>query len=347
MPSIVAVNSDLGGAQGGHSDVCSPRLELENLVVEFMLPRRTLFQGRPRIRAVAGISLRIRTGESLGLVGESGSGKTTVGRSIVGLVRPTSGKISFNGSPLPAVGSAQFRDLRREMQMIFQDPLSSLNPYMTAGAIIGEPMIIHKLAKGSTIRRDRVRDLMREVGLNPDHYSRHPHEFSGGQRQRIGIARALAVEPSFIVADEPVSALDVSIQAQILTLLVRLMRDRKLTYLFIAHDLAVVRQVCDRVAVMYLGKLMELADTASLYGQPLHPYTQGLLAAVPVPDPDVEAARPRVIVPGDIPSAVSPPLGCVFNTRCPRAVEICRQTIPEWRNVGQESTEHLVACHLV
>lgn len=336
-----------GESRGGQNDANTRCLEVENLVVEFVLPRRNPFQSSPRIRAVAGVSLRIRVGESLGLVGESGSGKSTVGRSIVGLVRPTSGKIIFQGSLLPKAGSSRLRNLRRQIQMIFQDPFSSLNPYMTAGEIIGEPMIIHKLVESPLARQHRVKELMSEVGLNPDHYSRHPHEFSGGQHQRIGIARALAVEPTFIVADEPVSALDVSIQAQILNLLVRLMRDRTLTYLFIAHDLAVVRQVCDRVAVMYLGKLMELADRASLYGRPLHPYTQALLAAVPIPDPDIEAARRRLIVPGDIPSAISPPTGCVFQTRCPLAIDKCRKAVPEWRNVGEGSNEHWVACHRV
>lgn len=231
--------------------------------------------------------------------------------------------------------------------MIFQDPYSSLNPYMTAEEIIGEPIVIHHLASTSAARRQRVLELLREVGLRADHMSRRPHEFSGGQRQRIGIARALAVEPSFVIADEAVSALDVSIQAQILNLLVRLKKRHDLTYLFIAHDLAVVRQVCDRVAVMYLGKLMELAESRSLYSKPLHPYTQALLAAVPIPDPDVEASRKRVIMSGDLPSSVAPPPGCVFHTRCPIAIDKCRSVVPDWRNVGTSLDPHWVACHRV
>ncbi len=325
-------------------DAC---VELRDLVVEFSLPRQRPFQRRPRIRAVAGVSLTIRRGESLGLVGESGSGKSTVARALVGLVEITSGEILFEGAALPAASSSDFRVLRRQIQMIFQDPYSSLNPYMTAEEIIGEPILIHHLAPTAAARRQRVLELLREVGLRGDHMSRRPHEFSGGQRQRIGIARALAVEPSFVIADEAVSALDVSIQAQILNLLVRLKKRRDLTYLFIAHDLAVVRQVCDRVAVMYLGKLMELAESRSLYSKPLHPYTQALLAAVPIPDPDIEASRKRVMVAGDLPSSVAPPPGCVFHTRCPIAIDKCRSAVPDWRNVGTALDPHWVACHRV
>jgi oligopeptide transport system ATP-binding protein len=320
-------------------------VRVENLCVEYRLPKRNPLSRAPRLRAIDGISLEIYAGESLGLVGESGSGKSTLGRTLVGLVEPTGGKISLFGAPLPRGSSARFRPLRRHVQMIFQDPYSSLNPYMNVGDIIGEALIIHGLSPTRSSRTVRVEQLMREVGLNPRHSTRHPHEFSGGQRQRIGIARALAVEPQFIVADEPVSALDVSIQAQILNLLVSLQRRHKLTYLFIAHDLAIVRQVCDRIAVMYLGKLMELADRDSLYATPLHPYTQALLSAVPVPDPELEAGRKRIILQGDIPSAVAPPSGCVFHTRCPIAKEVCRNVVPEWRKAEGGARDRWVACH--
>jgi oligopeptide transport system ATP-binding protein len=324
-----------------------PILVLEDLVIEFGLPRSNPFAKPRRMKVVDGVSLTIFPGEVFGLVGESGSGKTTLGRAILGLIEPTAGRIVFAGSALPKAGSGAFRHLRRHLQMIFQDPYSSLNPYMTVGGIIAEGLTIHHLYSDPASRSRRVDELMREVGLDPATANRHPHEFSGGQRQRIGIARALAVEPSFIVADEPVSALDVSIQAQIINLLIGLQLRRQLTYLFIAHDLAVVRQVCDRVAVMYLGKLMELADRDALYGRPLHPYTQALLSAVPIPDPVAEEGRHRVILQGDIPSPSSPPSGCVFHTRCPLAMETCRRVVPEWRKVESGSTEHWVACHLV
>ena len=324
-----------------------PILTVEDLVVEFSLPRPNPLSSAPKLRAVNGVSLKIFPGESLGLVGESGSGKTTLGRAIVGLVQATSGRISFAGSILTRAGSNNQRSLRRQLQMIFQDPYSSLNPYMNAGSIVGEGLIIHSLYPDRSARLARVEELMREVGLDPKDWTRYPHEFSGGQRQRIGIARALAVEPSFIVADEPVSALDVSIQAQILNLLVGLQRRRQLTYLFIAHDLAVVRQVCDRVAIMYLGKLMELAHRDSLYSRPLHPYTQALISAVPIPDPAIEEGRHRIVLQGDIPSPASPPSGCVFRTRCPIAIEICQREVPEWRRVQNGPPEHWVACHRV
>ena len=296
------------------------------------------------IKAVDGVTFAIRRGETFGLVGESGCGKTTLARLILLLYRPTGGSILIDGQDLTKMRSGDVRRLRRRMQMIFQDPYASLNPRMSIGSIIAEPIVIHNLAKDRQERRERVQELMRVVGLNPYYANRYPHEFSGGQRQRIGIARALAVQPAFIVADEPVSALDVSIQAQVINLLEDLQAQFGLTYLFIAHDLSVVRHISDRVAVMYLGKLMELADRQELYDNPLHPYTKALLSAVPVPDPAVEAKRERIILTGDVPSPMRPPSGCVFHTRCPIAIEECKHAVPEWRNVGTGSQEHWVAC---
>jgi oligopeptide transport system ATP-binding protein len=280
-------------------------------------------------------------------VGESGCGKTTTGRCILMLYEPTTGEILFEGRDLTKMRGRQIRRIRRSMQIIFQDPYASLNPRMTVESIIGEPLVIHGLSGNRKGRRERVRELMRIVGLNPYYANRYPHEFSGGQRQRIGIARALAVEPTFIVCDEPVSALDVSIQAQIINLLEELQGEFNLTYLFIAHDLSVVRHISNRVAVMYLGKLMELSDRKELYENPLHPYTKALLSAVPIPDPEVEAERERIILTGDVPSPMRPPPGCVFHTRCPIAIDQCRVDIPEWRNVGTSANEHWVACHRV
>jgi oligopeptide transport system ATP-binding protein len=320
-------------------------VNVQNLKMYFPVTAGLIFQRKiADVKAVDGVTFAVKKGETLGLVGESGCGKSTTGRAMLQLYKPTAGSVNFEGTELTQLGGSSLRHMRRKMQMIFQDPYASLNPRMSVGSIIGEPLAIHGLAKGSRARKERIQDLMRVVGLNPYYANRYPHEFSGGQRQRIGIARALAVEPDFIVADEPVSALDVSIQAQIINLLEDLQQQFGLTYLFIAHDLSVVRHISDRVGVMYLGKLMELADRNELYENPLHPYTKALLSAVPVPDPSVEKQRERIILTGDVPSPLRPPSGCVFHTRCPIAIEECRQVIPEWRDVGGG---HMVACHRV
>jgi len=292
------------------------------------------------IKAVDGVSFFIRRGETLGLVGESGCGKTTVGRSILQLYRPTAGEVLFEGKDLTRMKGEELRRMRRRMQMIFQDPYASLNPRMTVGGIIGEPLEVHKLA-GRKERKERVQELLRVVKMNPYFVNRYPHEFSGGQRQRIGVARALAVNPDFIVCDEPISALDVSIRAQIINLLEELQGEFHLTYLFISHDLSVVRHISDRVAVMYLGKILELTDRDELYRKPLNPYTQALLSAVPIPDPLVEEKRQRLILTGDVPSPANPPVGCNFSTRCPVVMEICKEKEPEFKDVGGE---HWVAC---
>ena len=295
------------------------------------------------VKAVDGLNFFVQRGETLGLVGESGCGKSTTGRAVLQLYKPTEGSVRFDGTELTKLQGAELRRFRRHMQMIFQDPYSSLNPRMNVAQIVAEPMAIHGLYQGKE-REDRVQYLMNAVGLNPYFAKRFPHEFSGGQRQRIGIARALAVEPDFIVCDEPVSALDVSIQAQIINLLADLQKEFNLTYLFIAHDLAVVRHISDRVAVMYLGKIMELAESNELYQNPLHPYTKALLSAVPITDPELERQRERIILTGDVPSPLRPPPGCVFNTRCPIVIDECRERVPEWREVA---TLHWVACHRV
>ncbi|MGH3650460.1 MAG: ABC transporter ATP-binding protein [Acidimicrobiia bacterium] len=293
------------------------------------------------VRAVDGITFDVRRGETLGLVGESGSGKSTTGRVILQLEHATEGVVQFEDIDLTVTTGNKLRSLRPRMQMIFQDPHASLNPRMTVASIIGEPLTEHKKAKGED-RKQRIEELLSLVGLQPKHANRYPHEFSGGQRQRIGIARAIALNPDFIVADEPIAALDVSIQAQVVNLLEDLQDVLGLTYLFISHDLSMVRHIADRVAVMYLGKLMELTDAEALYNEPKHPYTQALLSAVPVPDPQIEATRERVILEGDIPSPANPPPGCPFNTRCPIAQERCVTEAPEWRELD---TGHWVACH--
>jgi oligopeptide transport system ATP-binding protein len=318
-------------------------LEVDGLKMYFPVTSGLLIQRKVAdVRAVDGLSFHVDKQETLGLVGESGCGKSTTGRAILQLHRPTAGTVKFDGIELTELKGSELRRMRRKMQMIFQDPFSSLNPRMNVSQIVGEPMAIHGLYKGLE-RRERVEYIMNAVGLNPMFAKRYPHEFSGGQRQRIGIARALAVEPDFIVADEPVSALDVSIQAQIINLMEDLQSEFDLTYLFIAHDLAVVRHISDRVAVMYLGKMMELSESNELYVTPLHPYTQALLSAVPITDPEVERARERIVLEGDVPSPLRPPPGCVFHTRCPIAEDICRNELPEWREV---LPAHWVACHL-
>jgi oligopeptide transport system ATP-binding protein len=296
------------------------------------------------VKAVDGISFDIRRGETLGLVGESGCGKTTAGRTILALYPITGGSVSICGIQVDKAGKDELKILRRKAQMIFQDPYASLNPRWTVNAIIGEPLRVHKLLPNDNARTDRVHELMLLVGLSPRLINRFPHEFSGGQRQRIGVARALASSPEFIVCDEPISALDVSIQAQVVNLMEDLQDELNLTYLFIAHDLSMVRHICDRVAVMYLGVIVELADRNELYENPLHPYTQALLSAVPVPDPKMSRARQRIILTGDVPSPLNPPSGCRFHPRCPIAFEHCSQFVPEWREV---SPDHWVACHAI
>ena len=317
-------------------------VEVSNVKKYFPITSGLIFQRRVGdVRAVDDVSFTINRGETLGLVGESGSGKSTLGRCIVQLHKQTEGEIRFDGAELSTLDAKELRVMRRRINMIFQDPYASLSPRMTAGGIIGEPMKIRSLATTSAEIRDRVSELLQIVGLNPNMADHYPHEFSGGQRQRIGIARAIAAEPDFIVADEPVSALDVSIQAQVINLMQDLQERFNLTYLMIAHDLSVVRHISDRVAVMYLGKIMELAPCDDLYESPQHPYTKALLSAVPVPDPKVEAQREHIVLQGDIPSPIAPPAGCVFHTRCPMAVDECGVTVPPLREVAPG---HMAAC---
>jgi len=319
-------------------------LQVEHLVKHFPITRGIILQRTiGAVRAVDDISFFIRRGETFGLVGESGCGKSTTGRTILQLYPPTSGHVYFDGVDLVTLPPNEMRRMRRRMQMIFQDPYASLNPRMTVGEIIAEPLIVHRTARGPAIQ-ERVDELLELVGLNPAFANRYPHEFSGGQRQRIGVARALALNPLFIVCDEPISALDVSIQAQVVNLLEDLQRRFGLTYLFIAHDLSMVRHICNRVGVMYLGVLVELADRDELYSHALHPYTQALLSAVPVADPVVEEKRKRIILEGDVPSPANPPSGCRFRTRCWLADKICAEQVPAWREVAED---HWVACHMV
>jgi oligopeptide transport system ATP-binding protein len=319
-------------------------LDVQNLKMYFPITQGIIIQRHiGDIKAVDDITFFVRRGETLGLVGESGCGKSTTGRAILQLYRPTDGHVYFKEEDLTLLKGEALRRMRREMQMIFQDPYASLNPRMTVGNIIGEPLEVHNIHSSKAERRERVQELLRVVGLNPYFVNRYPHEFSGGQRQRIGVARALAVNPEFIVCDEPISALDVSIQAQIINMLEDLQGEFGLTYLFIAHDLSVVRHISDRIAVMYLGKLAELADRDELYANPLHPYTQALLSAVPIPDPVIEEKRQRIILEGDVPSPANPPKGCNFSTRCPRVMDVCHEVDPEFRDLGGG---HWVACHL-
>ena len=320
----------------------TPMLQVKNLDMHFPVKSGFVFRRDVgEIKAVNNVSFDIKKGETLGLVGESGCGKTTTGRCILQLYKPTSGEIFFEGQNLNAMKGDALRRVRRKMQVVFQDPYSSLNPRMTCGDIVAEPLIVHKLISSKAERFDRVAELLEIVGLNPFVADRYPHEFSGGQRQRIGIARALAGNPSFIVADEPVSALDVSIQAQVINLLQDLQERFGLTYLFVAHDLSVVRHISDRVAVMYLGHIVEVANREELYENPLHPYTKAMLSAVPIPDPTVEATRERIILTGDVPSSMNPPSGCVFHTRCPIAVTDCKLEMPQLREITKG---HWVAC---
>ena len=331
------------GRGNGRGNVGDTILEVNDLVMHFPLTRGIIIQRKVgAVQAVDGVSFTMKKGETLGLVGESGCGKSTTGRAILQLYKPTAGEVKFQGRDLTKLDGGEMRKMRRYLQMIFQDPYASLNPRMTVGNIIAEPMQIHNLVPKNE-RNERVQELLETVGLNPYFANRYPHEFSGGQRQRIGVARALAANPEFIVADEPVSALDVSIQAQIINLLEDLQGQFDLTYLFIAHDLSVVRHISDRVAVMYLGKIVELADRDELYENPLHPYTKALLSAVPIPDPVVEKKRERIILTGDVPSPINPPSGCHFHTRCPYVMDVCREDEPAFADQG---AGHYVACHL-
>ncbi len=319
-------------------------LHVKNLVKHFPITQGIVFQRKiGAVHAVDGVSFDLYKGETLGLVGESGCGKSTTGRTILQLYKPTSGEVVFDGVNLVDLPAEEMRKTRKQLQMIFQDPYASLNPRMTVGEIIGEPLVIHRTHQGKEVM-EKVMDLLEKVGLNPAFANRYPHEFSGGQRQRIGIARALALDPKLIVCDEPISALDVSIQAQVVNLLEDLQEELGLTYLFIAHDLSMVRHISDRVAVMYLGVIMEIADRIELYDHPLHPYTQALMSAVPIPDPKAEEKRKRIILEGDVPSPVNPPSGCRFRTRCSLAQTICAEQKPEMREVV---AGHFVACHMV
>lgn len=321
----------------GSSD---PLLQVRNLKKHFPVTSGVFSKVNGWIKAVDDVSFDVYAGETLGLVGESGCGKTTTGRCLLRLEEPTSGQVVFEGSDILKMNNQELRRLRKEMQIIFQDPYGSLNPRMTVGEIVGEALTIHGVASGKE-KEENVENLLKVVGLSPYHARRYPHEFSGGQRQRIGIARALALRPKLIVCDEPVSALDVSIQSQILNLLDDLQEEFNLTYIFIAHNLSVVEHISDRVGVMYLGKMVELSDSNTLYTSPQHPYTQALLSAIPVPDPDHRSER--IVLEGDVPSPIDPPSGCTFHPRCPYCQDICRQEQPKWR---QKDTNHFVACHL-
>ena len=316
-------------------------LEVKDLVKHFPVRGGVFSRVHSYVRAVDGISFSIAEGETLGLVGESGCGKSTAGRAILRLIEPTSGEVKYKGTDIISLNREKMRRLRREMQIIFQDPYASLNPRMTVGSIVGEPLTIHHIAKGKE-REEKVAAILQKVGLRPEHMRRYPHEFSGGQRQRIGIARALALNPKIIIADEPVSALDVSIQAQVINLLQDLQKEFGIAYLVISHDLSVVQHICDRIAVMYLGLIVEIADADELIMSPRHPYTEALLSAVPIPDPSASGKKERIILRGDVPSPVNPPSGCRFHTRCPYKEDKCVSEVPLLRQV---SGGHLTACH--
>ncbi|WP_042349172.1 ABC transporter ATP-binding protein [Bacillus massiliigorillae] len=311
----------------------TPLLQVKDL-------RKYFSVGKQQLKAVDGLNFDIYKGETVGLVGESGCGKSTAGRTIIRLYEPTEGEVLFEGKNIYKHTPREMSELRKNIQLIFQDPYASLNPRMTIEEVVSEPLVIHGVVKG-VAKRKRVEELVELVGLSTDHLNRFPHEFSGGQRQRVGIARALALNPKFIVCDEPISALDVSIQAQVVNLLKSLQKEMGLTYLFVAHDLSMVKYISNRILVMYLGKMMELADSETLCNQPLHPYTQALLSAVPIPDPTLK--RERIILKGDVPSPINPPSGCVFRTRCPKAMDICASVVPEW---VEQKSGHFVACHL-
>ena len=328
-------------SENNHKEIL---VEVKNLKKHFPIMRGVLRRQVGAVQAVDGVTFNIYKGETLGLVGESGCGKSTTGRTILQLLEPTAGQVSYAGQELTGLNRNEMRKARRHMQMIFQDPYASLNPRMSVGSIIGEPLSIHNIGDSSS-RKERIQELLKVVGLNPYFINRYPHEFSGGQRQRIGIARALATNPDFIVADEPISALDVSIQAQVVNLMDDLKEELGLTYLFIAHDLSMVRYISDRVAVMYLGRIVELSNRNEVFDHPLHPYTQALLSAIPIPDPEKEAKRQRLILEGDVPSPANPPSGCRFHPRCSYATEICKEEDPVFRNLGSDSAPHLVACH--
>lgn len=320
-------------------------LELKNVKKYFDI--KLSFGKKSYVKAVEDITFNIHKGETFGLVGESGCGKTTLGRTVLRLIEPTAGVIKYDGNVIYDENlkkNVNMNPYRRKMQIIFQDPSASLDPRMTVGEIIGEALDIHGLYQEKTERKKRIEELLARVGLNTEHSNRYPHEFSGGQQQRIGIARALAVEPEFIVCDEPISALDVSIQSQIVNMLEDMQEELGLTYLFIAHDLSVVRHISDRIGVMYLGNMVELGDSNEIYHKPLHPYTKTLLSAVPVPDPEVNRNKHRIILEGDVPSPINPPSGCRFHTRCPYAKDICKEKTPEWREI---EPNHFAACHIL
>ncbi len=319
-----------------------PLLEVQNLKQHFPIKGGILGRTVNHVKAVDDVSFTIFEGETLSIVGESGCGKSTTGRAILRLDEPTSGSVFFEGKDLLAMSKSQMRSMRKDLQVIFQDPFASLNPRQSVAQILGEALAIQNIVPANQ-RRERIIELLSHVGLRPDQIDRFPHEFSGGQRQRIGIARALAVNPKFVIADEPISALDVSVQAQVVNLMKNLQREQNLTYLFIAHDLAMVKHISDRIGVMYLGNMVEMSTSEKLYESPKHPYTQALLSAIPVPDPDLEKNRERKIIEGDVPSPINPPSGCVFRTRCPVATEVCAQKKPVWQEVD---TNHFAACHL-